>query len=173
MALGACFKCTIYDTSVKREFAPVASFCVWGKYKFRELHQDILIGTASDRYAGWFGRIYSEGRYEKGITRRSHKVGDQTFNEETRPVKSVAEYFDHFPLLEIDYTFYHRLLESSGNPTQNFYVLKKYRQFMKDGDLVLIKVPQVVIARKLRRGPMFVGKLQQKEAIEFFGEGLL
>jgi hypothetical protein len=44
---------------------------------------------------------------------------------------------------------------------------------MKDEDLVLIKVPQVVIARKLRRGPRFVGKLQQKEAIEFFGEGLL
>ena len=105
MALGACFKCTIYDTSVKREFAPVASFCVWRKYKFRELHQDILIGTASGRYARWIRQIYSEGRYEKGITRRSHNVGDKTFTEETLPVESVAEYFEHFPLLEIDYTF--------------------------------------------------------------------
>jgi hypothetical protein len=128
---------------------------------------------ASDRYAGWICQIYSEGRYEKGITRRSHKVGDKTFSEETLPVESVTEYFEHFPLLEIDYTFYRPLLGCNGNPTQNFHVLKKYRQHMKDGDLVLLKVPQIVIARKLRKGPRFVGKLQQKEAIEFFGEGLL
>ena len=80
-------------------------------FPFRELPQNILIGTASDRYAGWIGQIYSEGRYEKGITRRSHKVGDKTFNEETLPVESVEEYFEHFPLLEIDYTFHHPLLE--------------------------------------------------------------
>jgi uncharacterized protein YecE (DUF72 family) len=96
-------------------------------FLFRKLSQNILIGTASDRYAGWIGQIYSAGRYEKGVTRRSHKVGDKTFNEETLPVESVAEYFEHFPLLEIDYTFYRPLLESGGNPTQNFHVLKKYR----------------------------------------------
>jgi len=123
---------------------------------FRGLHQNILIGTASDRYAGWIGQIYSEGRYEKGITRRSHKVGDKAFNEETLPVESVTEYFEHFPILEIDYTFYRPLLDSSGNPTQNFHVLKSYRQHMKKGDLVLLKAPQIVIARKLRRGPVFV-----------------
>jgi hypothetical protein len=71
-------------------------------FLFRDLRPNILIGMASDRYAGWIGQIYSEGRYEKGITRRSHKVGDKTFNEETLPVESVAEYFEHFPLLEID-----------------------------------------------------------------------
>ena len=123
---------------------------------FRGLHQNILIGTASDRYAGWIGQIYSEGRYEKGITRRSHKVGDKAFNEETLPVESVTEYFEHFPILEIDYTFYRPLLDSSGNPTQNFHVLKSYRQHMKKGDLVLLKAPQIVIARKLRRGGAFV-----------------
>ena len=97
-------------------------------FLFQDLDSNIRIGMASDRYAGWVGQIYSEGRYEKGITRRSHKVGDKTFNEETLPVESVAEYFEHFPLLEIDYTFYRPLLESNGNPTQNFHVLKKYRQ---------------------------------------------
>jgi hypothetical protein len=65
-------------------------------FMFRGLHQHILIGTASDRYAGWIGQIYSEGRYEKGITRRSHKVGDKTFNEETLPVECITEYFEHF-----------------------------------------------------------------------------
>jgi len=34
--------------------------------------------------------------------------------EETLPVESVAEYFKHFPLLEIDYTFYRPLLEKDG-----------------------------------------------------------
>jgi len=62
-------------------------------FLFRELHQRILIGTASDRYAGWIGQIYSEGRYEKGITRRSHKVGDKTFNEETLPADGVTRIF--------------------------------------------------------------------------------
>jgi hypothetical protein len=111
---------------------------------------------ASDRYAGWIGQIYSEGRYEKGITRRSHKIGDKNFNEETLPVESVTEYFEHFPLLEIDYTFYRPLLDSSGNPTQNFHVLKNYRQHMKEEDLLSLKVLQVIIARKLRRALGFV-----------------
>jgi len=120
-------------------------------FQFRDLRQNLFIGTASDRYAGWIGQIYSKGRYEKGITRRSHKVGDQTFNEATLPVESVTEYFEHFPLLEIDYTFYRLSLEKDGKPTQNFHVLKSYRQHMKDGDFVLLKAPQIVIARKLRR----------------------
>ena len=75
-------------------------------FLFQNLDSNILIGMASDRYAGWIGQVYSEGRYEKRITRRSHRVGDKTFTEETLPVESVAEYFEHFPLLEIDYTFY-------------------------------------------------------------------
>ena len=125
-------------------------------FLFRGFESKILIGTASDRYAGWIGQIYSAGRYEKGITRRSHKVGDKTFNEETLPVESVTEYFEHFPLLEIDYTFYRLLLEKDGKPTPNFHVLKSYRQHMKEGDLLLMKVPQVIIARKLRRGNGFV-----------------
>ena len=87
---------------------------------FRELPQNVLIGTASDRYAGWIGQIYLEGRYEKGITRRNHKGKDQNFIEETLPIESVGEYFEHFPILEIDYTFYRPLPESEGSPTQIF-----------------------------------------------------
>jgi len=117
-------------------------------FPFRDLLQNILIGTASERYAGWIGQIYSEGRYEKGITRRSHKVGDKTFNEETLPVESVAEYFEHFPLLEIDYTFYRPLLEAKGSPSSNYHVLKSYRQQMKKVDLVLLKAPRSSSPRK-------------------------
>jgi uncharacterized protein YecE (DUF72 family) len=126
------------------------------EFRFHGVHSGILFGTASDRYAGWIGQIYSEGRYEKEITRRTHKVGNKSFTEEVLPVESVREYFEHFPLLEIDYTFYRPLLEQDGKPTQNFHVLKNYRQYMKDGDLVLVKVPQVITARKLRRAAGFV-----------------
>jgi len=96
-------------------------------FLFRDLDSNILIGTASDRYVGWIGQIYSEGRYEKGITRRSHKVRDKDFTEETLPVQSVAEYFEHFPILEIDYTFYRPLLESKGSPSSGgFGVTSSY-----------------------------------------------
>src|SRR5512139_1246373 len=115
-------------------------------FQFRDLPQNILIGTASDRYAGWIGQIYTRRRYENGITRRPHKIKDNTFTEETLPVESVAEYFEHFPILEIDYTFYRPLLESNGSPTSNYHVLKSYRQYMKEEDLVNLKVPQMVIA---------------------------
>ena len=32
------------------------------EFRFRHLHPNILIGTASDRYAGWIGQIYSKKR---------------------------------------------------------------------------------------------------------------
>jgi hypothetical protein len=38
-----------------------------GKFKFRGLQPNILIAMASDRYAGWIGQVYSEGRYTKEI----------------------------------------------------------------------------------------------------------
>ena len=68
----------------------------------------------------------------------------------------MAEYFEHFPILEIDYTFYRPLFESKGSPSSNYHVLKSYRQYMKKEDLVILKAPQMVIARKLRRGSAFV-----------------
>ncbi|MGD0919504.1 MAG: hypothetical protein ABSB22_23945 [Thermodesulfobacteriota bacterium] len=94
------------------------------KFKFRGIHPQILIGRASDRYAGWIGQIYSEGRYIQGITHRTHKVGERSFVEEVLPVESVEEYFEHFPILEIDYTFYRPLLDKGGKPTPNYFTPK-------------------------------------------------
>jgi uncharacterized protein YecE (DUF72 family) len=125
-------------------------------FSFRAIHPHILIGTASDRYAGWIGQVYSAGKYERGMTRRSRRVGGQSYHEDTLPVESVAEYFEHFPLLETDYTFYRPLLEKDGKATQNFHVLKSYRRQMKEEDRLLLKVPQVITARKLRRGAGWV-----------------
>ena len=77
-----------------------------GNYRFRGLHRGISLGTASDRYAGWIGQVYSENLYKDRLISRTHKVGGKSFKEILLPVDSVAEYFDHFRVLEIDYTFY-------------------------------------------------------------------
>ncbi|MFZ2089598.1 MAG: hypothetical protein WAU47_13585, partial [Desulfobaccales bacterium] len=79
------------------------------KFLFRHLHPQVRMGTASDRYAGWQGQIYTGDRYQGRIKPRPKVVGEHTFTEEVLPVDSVAEYFEHFPVLEIDFTFYRPL----------------------------------------------------------------
>jgi uncharacterized protein YecE (DUF72 family) len=129
-------------------------------FRFRGFHPKILIGTASDRYAGWIGQVYSEDRYVNRVTERKHTVGGKSFTEKVLPVDSVQEYFEHFPVLEIDYTFYRLLLDEKGKPTQNYHVLRNYREYMTEKDAVTLKVPQIIFARKLRRG----GGLIENEA---------
>lgn len=125
-------------------------------FQFRGLHPEVFMGTASDRYAGWLGQIYSKELYGDRITRRKKTVGGKSFVEEVLPVESVEEYFQHFRVLELDFTFYRLLLEENGQPTTNYHVLSKYRQHLQEGDNLLLKVPQVICAQKLWRGRQFV-----------------
>lgn len=125
-------------------------------FPFRNIHPRILLGTASDRYAGWVGQIYTRERYEGRTTRRTHTVGGKAFVEETLPVESVAEYFDHFSVLEIDYTFYSLLLDEALKPTQTLHVLRRYREHMKETDRLVLKVSQGVSAQKVRRGGRYL-----------------
>ncbi|MFC2156742.1 DUF72 domain-containing protein [Acidobacteriota bacterium] len=127
-----------------------------GDFHFRNIHPDIFLGTCSDRYAGWIGQVYNQERYGGRINSRTRVLAGKTYYEEVLPVDSVIEYFQHFPLLELDFTFYRPLLDSEGKPTSNYHVLTSYRQHFKDTDRVIIKVPQAVIARKLRRGQKFI-----------------
>jgi len=69
-------------------------------FQFRGLHPNVFLGTASDRYAGWLGQIYSEKLYGDRIARRKKTVGGKSFVEEVLPVESVKEYFQHFRVLE-------------------------------------------------------------------------
>jgi uncharacterized protein YecE (DUF72 family) len=126
-------------------------------FLFRHLHPHIFIGTASDRYAGWFGQIYSRERYGSRIIQRPKILGRKTFKEEVLPLDSLEEYFEHFPILEIDYTFYGPLLDSQGKPTQQFSLLKKSRDYLKNKDFLFLKVPQIITARKIRKGPACAG----------------
>ena len=70
-----------------------------GRFVFNCLPPQISIGTASDRYRGWIGQIYSEELYRGQIISRTKRVGKRSFREEVLPVDSVREYFQHFRVL--------------------------------------------------------------------------
>jgi len=125
-------------------------------FHFRGLNPYLFIGTTSDRYAGWIGQIYTEKNYAGRIRTRTNRIGGNVFVEEVLPVDSVQEYFEHFPVLEIDFTFYRTLLDKYGNPTSNFHVLSNYRRHMNETDSVILKAPQVIFARKLRKGGAYI-----------------
>jgi uncharacterized protein YecE (DUF72 family) len=126
------------------------------RFQFRDLHPSVFMGTASDRYAGWIGQIYPEERYRGRITGRLKKVGGESLKEEVLPVESVQEYFRHFSVLELDFTFYGALLDKGSQPTQNHHVLRTYRKHLGEQDRLILKVPQLVFARRLWRGGKFV-----------------
>jgi uncharacterized protein YecE (DUF72 family) len=126
------------------------------KFHFRDIHPNIYLGTTSDRYAGWIGQIYSKERYVGRINRRTNVIGGKKFIEEVLPIDSVEEYFEHFRALEIDYTFYRPLTEPDGTPTQNHQLLTRYHQYMKEGDHLVLKVPQMISAQKFHRGKEYI-----------------
>jgi len=125
------------------------------KFMFRDLHPGVSLGTASDRYAGWLGQIYSPERFGRKISKRSKTVGGRTVTEELLPVESVQEYFQHFSTLELDFTFYSLLLDDHSNPTPTRRVLETYRKNLKEADRLILKVPQAIFAQKWWKGGQF------------------
>lgn len=125
-------------------------------YDFRNIHPNLRMGTASDRYAGWLGQVYTPERYAGRITSRSRKLGKKSFVEEILPVDSVSEYFEHFNVLELDFTFYRPVRDPAGKPTHTENLLREYRKHLKDGGRLILKAPQSIFAQKLRgRGGAF------------------
>lgn len=117
-------------------------------YQFRDRIPNVHFGTASDRYAGWIGQIYSVDRGYK--LRRSQKTFRGTkFTEEKVPVQSVQEYFEHYSALELDFTFYAYLLQADGTPTRNHAPLAEYAKWTSPDDRVILKVPQAVCAHRI------------------------
>ena len=115
-------------------------------FLFRGLHPQVAIGTATDRYAGWVGQIYTRTRYAGHITRRTHEVGGRPFIEEVLPVASVEEYFEHFGVLELDFTFYRPLLDERLHPTDTFHLVRTYAGHLKEGDRLILKAPHCTAA---------------------------
>ncbi|RLF53895.1 MAG: DUF72 domain-containing protein [Thermoplasmata archaeon] len=125
-------------------------------FQFKELHPDVSLGTASDRYVGWIGQIYSGESYAGRIRRRSKSVGGKNFVEEVLPVESVGEYFQHFRVLELDFTFYTPLLDPEGKATRNLHALRGYSRYLQSEDRIILKVPQCIFARKIRQRGVYV-----------------
>ncbi len=118
-------------------------------YDFRALYPNLHFGTASDRYAGWIGQIYPEA-YRSRLSSRPKKLDGRTFTERTLPVESVADYFTHFDVLELDFTFYRPLLEADRSPSNNYFVLQQYADHAPATARFLLKAPQLYTARTLR-----------------------
>lgn len=117
----------------------------------RRLAPYVRFGTASDRYAGWIGQVYPE-EYEERVQSRTRKLGGDKYEERRVPVDSVAHYFEHFDVLEVDFTFYRPLLEPDGDAGQNWFVLQRYADAAPEDAGFLLKAPQAYFARVLRRG---------------------
>ena len=115
-------------------------------FHFRNLDPQIFLGTASDRYSGWLDQIYSQDRYEGRITKRTRIIAGRSFTEEVLPIDSEEEYFEHFPVLEINFTFYRLLIDQNGQQTQNYQVLENYHRYLKENYRLFLKVPQVITA---------------------------
>ena len=125
------------------------------KYQFRNLHSNVFMGTASDRYAGWIGQVYSKDLYTGKGSHRTKKVGGSSFKEEVLPVESVEEYFQHFSILELDFTFYQMLLNEDLQPTRSYHALKRYKSHLRGGNHLILKSPQRIFARRLWEGGKF------------------
>lgn len=114
-------------------------------YQFRDLHPGVSFATASDRYAGWIGQIYSAQNDHK-ITRSEKTIKGEKIVEEKLPVRTVPEYFEHFGALEIDFTFYAFLLDDKGEPSRNYLPLVEYARHIPVDAQILLKVPEAITA---------------------------
>ena len=124
-------------------------------FQFKDVHPKIFMGTASDRYAGWVGQVYSKDYYSDQISIRTKKVGGKSYQEEVLPIESVEEYFQHFPILELDFTFYQMLLDDTLQKSRSYHVLKRYKDHLGKGDQLFLKSPQRIFARKVWVGGKF------------------
>ena len=121
------------------------------RYDVRGVHPLLQFGSASDRYAAWIGQVYPRDVWAGEVTTRQKRVGGRSFEERLLPVASVEDYFLHFGVLEIDATYYRPLIEETGKPSPNLFLLEHYAEAAPASARFLLKAPQQVVARRLRR----------------------
>jgi hypothetical protein len=121
-------------------------------YDFRHIHPLLRFGTASDRYAGWLGQIYPRELWEGRESRRAKRLSGRSFEERALPVECTQDYFRHFSVVELDFTFYRPLLEEDGRASNNYFVLQRYAEHAPEDARLLLKAPQAFSARLLRQG---------------------
>ena len=121
------------------------------RYDFRRVHPLVHVGSASDRYAAWIDQVYPRDVWAGEVQTRRKTVGGESFEERLLPVASVEDYFLHFGVLEIDFTYYRPLIEESGKPSTNLFTLERTVDASPANARFVLKAPQQFLARKLRR----------------------
>ena len=119
-------------------------------FDFRHTHPALKVGTASDRYAAWLGQIYPRAAWQDRVETRPKKTSKGNFEERLLPLESVDDYFQHFDVLELDFTYYRPLLNAEGSPEAGYFTLKQYAENSPDSARFLLKVPAVYFARQRR-----------------------
>lgn len=119
-------------------------------YDFRNLGEHVRMGTASDRYATWRGQIYTP-RWDDQIKKSKKTLKGKKYDVEQVPIDSVEEYYEHFTVSELDFTFYAPLLREDGGPAHSFGTLDHYAHAAPGQARFLLKAPQEFSARKVRR----------------------
>ena len=121
------------------------------RFDVRRVHPALRFGSASDRYAAWLGQVYPLDVWGDRVTTRKKRVGGESLEERLLPVESVEDYFLHFGVLEVDSTYYRPLVEENGKPSPGLFQLQAYSDASPAGARFLLKAPQQVVARRLRR----------------------
>jgi hypothetical protein len=73
----------------------------------------------------------------------------------------------------IDFTFYRLLLNQHGYLTQNYQVLKTYAGHLREGDRIVLKVPQLIMAQKIRRDEQYIENTEYLIFTEQFYEATI
>lgn len=121
------------------------------RFDFRRIHEHLRFGTASDRYAAWIDQIYPRDVWAGEVKTRKKRSGAETFEERMLPIASVEDYFLHFSVLELDFTFYRPLVEADGKPSNTLFTLQQYADYAPANARFLLKAPQAFSARTLRQ----------------------
>ncbi|MFO8233583.1 MAG: DUF72 domain-containing protein [Longimonas sp.] len=135
-------------------------------YVFQHIHPHVRFGTASDRYAGWIGQVYPDEAADE-VRTQSRSLGGTSYSIGKVPISYAPEYFDHFSVLEIDFTFYHPL-HDAGDSTRTFHTLARYAEAAPNTARFLLKAPQRFSARTLRtntsNGPRYTDNANYLDA---------
>lgn len=120
------------------------------RFDFRHTHPALKVGTASDRYAAWMGQIYPEDVWQDRVETRPKKTSKGTFEERLLPIESAEDYFQHFDVLEIDFTYYRPLRSADGKPESNAFTLQQYVEHSPPDARFLLKAPGLFFAPQRR-----------------------
>ena len=119
-------------------------------YDVREVHPNLRIGTASDRFAAWLGQVYPVDVWAGEVVSRPKKTSRGTFEERLLPMGSVADYFEHFSILELDFTYYRPLRTAAGAEEAGMHILRQYAEQAPPEPSILLKCPAPFFARVRR-----------------------